>query len=130
MSSRARSLTTSSAPSGRSAVISMPLTVMSVTSNPSNFTYRNRSSLLRYHSLDLKRTLPVGEIGRKPRCRRENGGPQAPVLVEAALTADALEDELAHAARVGLAAGDRKSTRLNSSHVATSYAVFCLKRQN
>src|SRR5437660_4509312 len=23
---------------------------------------------------------------------------------------------------------DRKSTRLNSSHVATSYAVFCLKR--
>src|SRR5690625_5427624 len=26
-----------------------------------------------------------------------------------------------------LAAGDRKSTRLNSSHVAISYAVFCLK---
>src|SRR5690625_869174 len=25
---------------------------------------------------------------------------------------------------------DRKSTRLNSSHVATSYAVFCLKRKN
>src|SRR5439155_16228163 len=25
------------------------------------------------------------------------------------------------------AAGDRKSTRLNSSHVAISYAVFCLK---
>src|SRR5207253_6360693 len=25
-------------------------------------------------------------------------------------------------------AGDRKSTRLNSSHVATSYAVFCLKK--
>src|SRR5207253_7757048 len=24
--------------------------------------------------------------------------------------------------------GDRKSTRLNSSHVAISYAVFCLKR--
>src|SRR5690625_5871357 len=25
-------------------------------------------------------------------------------------------------------ASDRKSTRLNSSHVATSYAVFCLKK--
>src|SRR5439155_13232697 len=25
-------------------------------------------------------------------------------------------------------AGDRKSTRLNSSHVAISYAVFCLKK--
>src|SRR5437660_9169206 len=27
------------------------------------------------------------------------------------------------------AAGDRKSTRLNSSHVAISYAVFCLKKK-
>src|SRR5690554_7131486 len=25
--------------------------------------------------------------------------------------------------------GDRKSTRLNSSHVRTSYAVFCLKKK-
>src|SRR5215469_18901331 len=28
------------------------------------------------------------------------------------------------------AAGDRKSTRLNSSHVEISYAVFCLKKKN
>src|SRR5699024_11763569 len=27
-------------------------------------------------------------------------------------------------------AGDRKSTRLNSSHVSISYAVFCLKKKN
>src|SRR5437660_3975155 len=27
------------------------------------------------------------------------------------------------------AGGDRKSTRLNSSHVASSYAVFCLKKK-
>src|SRR5690625_6869930 len=26
--------------------------------------------------------------------------------------------------------GDRKSTRLNSSHVAISYAIFCLKKKN
>src|SRR5699024_12195913 len=26
--------------------------------------------------------------------------------------------------------GDRKSTRLNSSHVSISYAVFCLKKIN
>src|SRR5437660_5062461 len=31
-----------------------------------------------------------------------------------------------HLARDGL---DRKSTRLNSSHVAISYAVFCLKKK-
>src|SRR3712207_8771827 len=28
-----------------------------------------------------------------------------------------------------LAAGDRKSTRLNSSHANISYAVFCLKKK-
>src|SRR5699024_11305259 len=31
--------------------------------------------------------------------------------------------------RAGGAAGDRKSTRLNSSHVSISYAVFCLKKK-
>src|SRR5690625_2101007 len=30
----------------------------------------------------------------------------------------------------GFPALDRKSTRLNSSHVAISYAVFCLKKKN
>src|SRR5690625_6037072 len=30
----------------------------------------------------------------------------------------------------GTDATDRKSTRLNSSHVAISYAVFCLKKKN
>src|SRR5690606_41733551 len=41
-------------------------------------------------------------------------------------------DELAHE-RVVLGVGDgrdRKSTRLNSSHVKISYAVFCLKKKN
>src|SRR2546427_5503889 len=30
---------------------------------------------------------------------------------------------------LALAAGDRKSTRLNSSHSQISYAVFCLKKK-
>src|SRR5439155_25741446 len=34
--------------------------------------------------------------------------------------------KLANIARPGI---DRKSTRLNSSHVASSYAVFCLKKK-
>src|SRR5690606_42090994 len=43
-------------------------------------------------------------------------------------------DGLSHSSRVNQWSGkrwsrkDRKSTRLNSSHVKTSYAVFCLKR--
>src|SRR5690606_41073481 len=32
--------------------------------------------------------------------------------------------------RVRCSAKDRKSTRLNSSHVKISYAVFCLKKKN
>src|SRR5256886_2801684 len=31
--------------------------------------------------------------------------------------------------RLGTAAADRKSTRLNSSHSQISYAVFCLKKK-
>src|SRR5438034_8371474 len=33
------------------------------------------------------------------------------------------------AGKVPLAARDRKSTRLNSSHTVISYAVFCLKKK-
>src|SRR5262245_65282813 len=40
--------------------------------------------------------------------------------------ADAIRDVLADAAREQ----DRKSTRLNSSHLGISYAVFCLKKKN
>src|SRR5437870_11331255 len=47
-----------------------------------------------------------------PRNRR--GGPQGP-------TEDDVDDEGRHQ--------DRKSTRLNSSHVAISYAVFCLEKK-
>src|SRR5690625_5678271 len=37
-----------------------------------------------------------------------------------------LSDQNRHRSTLGL---DRKSTRLNSSHVAISYAVFCLKKK-
>src|SRR5256885_10726039 len=32
--------------------------------------------------------------------------------------------------KASLSLGDRKSTRLNSSHLVISYAVFCLKKKN
>src|SRR5215510_15399520 len=41
-----------------------------------------------------------------------------------------LDHHLTHAASAFHVSGDRKSTRLNSSHVAISYAVFCLKKKN
>src|SRR5439155_5916306 len=39
------------------------------------------------------------------------------------------EEGIAAARASGRRMEDRKSTRLNSSHVATSYAVFCLKKK-
>src|SRR2546426_496037 len=50
------------------------------------------------------------------------------------LFSDQLEQIAAQAARFGgslvvLIVGDRKSTRLNSSHLVISYAVFCLKKK-
>src|SRR5207253_11289040 len=39
----------------------------------------------------------------------------------------AAEDYFRPLTEVATSRGDRKSTRLNSSHVAISYAVFCLK---
>src|SRR5690625_6071216 len=44
------------------------------------------------------------------------------------LVADGSHPELLTVADGVPVAGDRKSTRLNSSHVAISYAVFCLKK--
>src|SRR5205807_4874900 len=43
-----------------------------------------------------------------------------------AVTARVLVEDPGHDLRVG---GDRKSTRLNSSHLVISYAVFCLKKK-
>src|SRR5690625_5934166 len=42
---------------------------------------------------------------------------------------DTLDDYRELFGAVVIDRGDRKSTRLNSSHVAISYAVFCLKKK-
>src|SRR5699024_12748830 len=41
-----------------------------------------------------------------------------------------LAPEPAHRVDLGRCRKDRKSTRLNSSHVSISYAVFCLQKNN
>src|SRR5207253_9575986 len=52
--------------------------------------------------------------------------------IYSARTRPAVRDRPTPAARSAVpgAASDRKSTRLNSSHVAISYAVFCLKKKS
>src|SRR3989442_10817873 len=50
-------------------------------------------------------------------------------LTKASLGVDPASAGLAIARATRLALRDRKSTRLNSSHVRISYAVFCLKKK-
>src|SRR5690625_6856420 len=56
----------------------------------------------------------------------EEGGEQGGPALEQHVASPSREQLGQRVLRI---AGDRKSTRLNSSHVATSYAVFCLKKK-
>src|SRR5256885_11103990 len=58
---------------------------------------------------------PPGRAGGRP----ARGGDAAP-----------RPHDPAHPRALGGAGGDRKSTRLNSSHLVISYAVFCLKKKH
>src|SRR5207253_6452400 len=62
------------------------------------------------------------ETMRQSPCRSQR---LTPPNMRAAGTSDSTWD--AAVVRRAATASDRKSTRLNSSHVAISYAVFCLK---
>src|SRR5256885_11742659 len=62
-------------------------------------------------------------------------GPAAALQLIDALVPELDDYHLLHAARadllrrMGSSREDRKSTRLNSSHLVISYAVFCLKKK-
>src|SRR2546430_10776291 len=75
--------------------------------------------------------FPYTTLFRSPLFLRE-AARRSPVVVER--VADALEpfrkSALGFLERGMEAEGDRKSTRLNSSHSQISYAVFCLKKKN
>src|SRR5690606_39864879 len=65
------------------------------------------------------------EDGGKGRSRAAEGDLQHGDIGKRRRDRDELEEEEAVMADMG----DRKSTRLNSSHVKISYAVFCLKKK-
>src|SRR3989442_10493052 len=68
--------------------------------------------------------FPYTTLFRSPHAETAQRAAEAVHLVEELLVRDP-----AIAALDGDAASDRKSTRLNSSHVRISYAVFCLKKK-
>src|SRR5205814_9803522 len=64
--------------------------------------------------------MEVTAHGRALRCGGLNQRPRRPARFTR------FEAQSGHSCRL---AGDRKSTRLNSSHLGISYAVFCLKKK-
>src|SRR5690606_42110511 len=94
-----------------------------------------------FYSLSLHDALPIYlRAAKRQKAIREMTDSLAAALVDADLTPDALLAALGDATgAAGVKAGpigdagdgdeDRKSTRLNSSHVKISYAVFCLKKK-
>src|SRR5256885_9423376 len=84
---------------------------------PLVFFFFNDTATTEIYTLSLHDALPISGDGRRPRGGRSpradrGGGP----LAAAAVQRDPLHQ-------------DRKSTRLNSSHLVISYAVFCLKKK-
>src|SRR5947209_10252436 len=89
--------------------------------------FRRRKFRLRLPSRTLvlgERTLVMGVLNVTPDSFSDGG-----LFLDAdAAMRQALEIERAGADILDI--GDRKSTRLNSSHANISYAVFCLKKKN
>src|SRR5690606_41939406 len=79
------------------------------------------------HTLSLHDALPISWTRRACRCSRVSMPPASPAWSRAlhciATSPRWSRPGLRHMRR------DRKSTRLNSSHVKISYAVFCLKKK-
>src|SRR2546430_13307798 len=90
------------------------------------FFFFNDTATTEIYTLSLHDALPICEQHRA----RRAGGPRE--RVERRAIDPGQRRRIARRARgkpVREARGDRKSTRLNSSHSQKSYAVFCLKKK-
>src|SRR5712664_4536962 len=81
-----------------------PRSVAPSTSTPSPVFFFNDTATTEIYTLSLHDALPISDCRHRAERRIRRGGGTG-------------------------SSGDRKSTRLNSSHDQTSYAVFCLKKK-
>src|SRR5258705_11343848 len=100
-----------------------------------SFFFFNDTATTEIYTLSLHDALPISARGAPGRADR--AGVRAE-RCDVSLPAAQRRDERpfreratapARRRRRRRAAGDRKSTRLNSSHLGISYAVFCLKKK-
>src|SRR2546428_10033511 len=79
------------------------------------FFFFNDTATTEIYTLSLHDALPIFAVGT---------GVAGGLVHQLAVAVEAVRPENA-----GIMVGDRKSTRLNSSHDQISYAVFCLKKK-
>src|SRR3989442_11018407 len=84
------------------------------------FFFFNDTATTEIYPLSLHDALPISTTARIICLRRSSGGRDVTAAEPTVFAISALPQQ----SRI-----DRKSTRLNSSHVRISYAVFCLKKK-
>src|SRR5256885_9512907 len=89
-----------------------------------NFFFFNDTATTEIYSLSLHDALPISPLaGSGPVCGFEWSGR------EFSLPRSMAVSKLGDRGRENSRPEDRKSTRLNSSHLVISYAAFCLKKK-
>src|SRR5687768_17870115 len=91
------------------------------------FFFFNDTATTEIYTLSLHDALPILDVGADVGAAGVQGLFRGHVVGGA--DHGALHGQLPLLRVVGLGVGDRKSTRLNSSHGYISYAVFCLKKK-
>src|SRR5690606_41686630 len=74
-------------------------------------------------------SAPAADVDEAAQAAIEDTAPPAEAEVEAAAAEPVVEEAPKKKPARRTTRKDRKSTRLNSSHVKISYAVFCLKKK-
>src|SRR5205814_8350840 len=96
---------------------------------PASFSFTTPPTTAPY-TLSLHDALPISQSRWSRACRGPDGGARRDHGGEPRNRGHHLRAETAWPARRVARREDRKSTRLNSSHLGISYAVFCLKKKN
>src|SRR3712207_7006673 len=96
------------------------------------FFFFNDTATTEIYTLSLHDALPIWHSPRPDAAFRGHGRPEEDkrhLRARSRLERDSHPRRYIEIERAERGCGDRKSTRLNSSHANISYAVFCLKKK-